>query len=313
LHTAHTSKAEAIEQTLKMIKVYKDFVNYFLCIPVLMGEKTEGERFAGAENTYTIEALMQDGQALQCGTSHYLGQNFSKTYEIQYQTKDNKFDFIHQTSAGLSTRIIGAIIMSHADDKGLVLPVGVAPTQVAILPILADKHPKVNEVVQDVYKTLGRNFRVSIDETNNSFGFKISNQEVHGTPISIAIGPKDVDNGSCILIRRDNGEKQTVSLKEIDKVVKAQVLAYQKAIYVKAEDRLNSSIVDVNNIDEFNDVIKSKKIAKAYWGGNTDDEKQLKEKTGASPRCIFKETETGHACFFTNKQAKYIVYFARAY
>jgi prolyl-tRNA synthetase len=247
-----------------MIKVYKDFVNYFLCIPVLMGEKTAGERFAGANNTYTIEALMQDGQALQCGTSHYLGQNFSKPYEIQYQTKDNKFDFVHQTSAGMSTRIIGAIIMSHSDDKGLVLPIGVAPTQVAILPILANKNPKVDEVVQDIYKSLSRNFRVSIDESDNTFGFKISNQEVNGTPIVIIVGPKDVDNQSCMLIRRDNGEKQTISLKDIDKTVKEQSLIYQKAIYAKAEQHLNSSIVDINNIDEFNQVIKDKKIAKAY-------------------------------------------------
>jgi prolyl-tRNA synthetase len=304
---------EAIEQALKMIKVYKDFVNYFLCIPVLMGEKTEGERFAGANNTYTIEALMQDGQALQCGTSHYLGQNFSKPYEIQYQTKDNKFDFVHQTSAGMSTRIIGAIIMSHSDDKGLVLPIGVAPTQVAILPILANKNPKVNEVVQDIYKELNRNFRVSIDESDNSFGFKISNQEVNGTPIVIVIGPKDVDNQSCMLIRRDNSEKQTVSLKDIDKTVKEQSLIYQKAIYAKAEQHLNSSLVDVNSVDEFNRVIKDKKIAKAYWGGDLKDEKQLKDQTGASPRCIASEEVSGKKCFFTNKPAKYVVYFARAY
>jgi prolyl-tRNA synthetase len=229
-----------------------------------MGEKTIGERFAGADNTYTIEALMQDGQALQCGTSHYLAQNFSKVYDIQFQNVDNSFSYVHQTSAGLSTRIIGAIIMSHSDDKGLVLPVGVAPVQVAILPILANKNPEVNKITDEMEHELSKNYRVFVDRTDNSFGFKISEQEVNGTPIVIVIGPKDIGNKSVTLIRRDNSEKISVSIDDISKTVKEQVLAYQKSIYSKAEQRLNSSIVEVNNIDEFNAAIKNKQIAKAY-------------------------------------------------
>jgi prolyl-tRNA synthetase len=263
LHTVHATSEEAIETTKQMIQLYKDFVNYYLCIPVLMGEKTEGERFAGAENTFTIEALMQDGQALQCGTSHYLGQNFSKTFDIKFQSKDNKYEYVCQTSAGISTRIIGAIIMSHADDKGLVLPIGVAPIQVAILSLFADKDPKVSETAMELYKQLHNKYRVLVDNTNNGFGYKIANQEVSGTPIVLVLGPKDVQNNTVTLIRRDNGAKIDVELNNIVKTIDEQVREYQISIYKKAELRLNSSIVEVNNIDDFNEAIKNRKIVKA--------------------------------------------------
>jgi prolyl-tRNA synthetase len=263
LHTVHSTSEDAIQTTKEMIQLYKDFVNYFLCIPVLMGEKTEGERFAGANNTYTIEALMQDGQALQCGTSHYLGQNFSKTFDIKFQSKENLYEYVHQTSAGLSTRIIGAIIMSHADDKGLVLPIGVAPIQVAILPVFADKDPKVMETANDLYKQLHTKYRVKIDTTNNGFGYKIAEQEVNGTPISLVLGPKDIQNNSITLIRRDNGEKINVNLNDIVKTIDEQCHSYQIAIYKKAEIRLNDAIVEVKTIEEFNTAIQNRKIIKA--------------------------------------------------
>jgi prolyl-tRNA synthetase len=263
MHSAHVNQKDAMETTKELIEIYKDFTNYFLCIPTLMGEKTEGERFAGANNTYTIEALMQDGQALQCATSHYLGQNFSKIFDIKFQNKENQYEFIHQTSAGMSTRIIGAIIMVHADDKGLVLPVGVAPTQIALLSILLDREPKINQMIEYIYKLLHNKYRVSIDNSNNGLGFKIANQEVQGTPIIIVIGPKDVADNKAVLIRRDNGLKQIISISTIDKMIDEQLHQYQIAIYKKAEQRLNASIVEVNNFEEFNQVIKDKKIAKA--------------------------------------------------
>ncbi|MDR1234887.1 MAG: proline--tRNA ligase [Mycoplasmataceae bacterium] len=312
MHSIHENKDDAIKTSTELIELYKDFVNYFLCIPVLMGEKTEGERFAGAENTYTIEALMQDGQALQCGTSHYLAQNFSKTFDIKFQNKNNQYELVHQTSAGMSTRIIGAVIMTHADDKGLVLPVGIAPTQIALLPIFADKEPRINGLIKTLHKDLHAKYRVEIDETNNGFGFKIANQEVQGTPIILVVGPKDAIENNVTLIRRDNGQKITVALKNIVKVIDEQVHAYQISIYQKANDRLNSSIIDVHNLEEFNNAIQNKKIAKAAWGGSLDDEKLLKEQTGATPRCILSKANN-ERCFFTNKSATHIIYFARAY
>jgi prolyl-tRNA synthetase len=297
-----------------MINLYKNFVNYFLCIPVIMGEKTIGERFAGAQNTFTIEAIMQDGQMLQCGTSHYLGENFARPYEIKYQTKNNDFQYIHQTSAGVSTRLIGAIIMSHSDDKGLVLPIGVAFNQIAILPILSNKNAKVNDVCKEIYKTLHNKYRVFVDESDNGMGYKIANQEVCGTPLCIVIGPNDVQNNVFTLIRRDDGVKQSFKINDINNVIENQINLYQQNIYNKALERLNSSIVDISSIDEFNAAIKNKKIIKAYWGGNAEDEQKLKHETGASPRCIFKKIDdNNHKCFYTNKQATHIVYFARAY
>jgi prolyl-tRNA synthetase len=313
LHTAHTNKEQAYEQALQMINLYKDFINYFLCIPVLVGEKTIGERFAGAENTFTCEAIMQDGQMLQCATSHYLGENFAKPYDIKYQTNNNNFAYIHQTSAGASTRLIGGIIMSHADDKGLVLPIGIAPIQIAILPILANKEPRVNEISKSISNELEK-YRLEIDNSDNGMGFKLANQEVKGTPICIVIGPNDVKNNSVTLIRRDDGIKQIIKLDNLSKTIKEQLEIYQKNIYNKALTRLNESIIKVNNIQEFNDAIKNKKIVLASWGGDIEDEKRLKQETGASPRCIFKNISgESNKCFYTNKQATHIVYFARAY
>jgi prolyl-tRNA synthetase len=297
-----------------MINLYKDFINYFLCIPVLTGEKTIGERFAGAENTFTIEAIMQDGQMLQCATSHYLGQNFSKPYDIKFQNKDNQFDFIHQTSAGASTRLIGAIIMSHSDDKGLVLPIGVAPIQVAILSILVNKEPSIKDVCLDLQKSLNTKYRITIDHSDNGMGYKIANQEVNGTPIVIVIGPNDIKNKTLTLIRRDDGIKQTHELKNIKQVIDQQLEQYQKNIYLKALERLNASIIEATSLESFNEAIKNKKIVKAFWGGDINDEKKLQQETGASPRCIVQKLDDNkHKCFYTNKQATHIIYFARAY
>jgi prolyl-tRNA synthetase len=295
-----------------MIKEYEKFLNDFLCVPVLVGEKTEGERFAGADNTYTAEALMQDGQALQCGTSHYLAQNFSNIFQIKFQNKNNQFELIYQTSAGMSTRLIGAIIMSHSDDKGLVLPFGVAPTQVAILSIFGDKNPQVKTTVASLSQSLASHFRIQIDDSDKGLGYKIAEQEVSGTPFIIAIGPKDVEKDEVTLIRRDQGTKRPIKISEVVKTINQEVDLYQKSLYKIANDRLHSSIVEVDNMEDFMKASKEKKIMLAPWGGDIQDEKQLKEKTGISPRCIQGPTNKAK-CFFTGKPAKNMVYFAKAY
>jgi prolyl-tRNA synthetase len=263
MHSVHTDQNDAMKTTTELIQLYQDFVKYFLCMPVLMGEKTEGERFAGAINTFTIEALMQDGQALQCATSHYLGQNFSKTFDIKFQDENNQYKLVHQTSAGMSTRIIGAIIMIHADNKGLVLPVGVAPIQIALLPIFMDKDPRIKTIIDTIFHKLHNKYRVIIDDSSNGMGFKIANQEVQGTPIILVMGPKDVESDSLILIRRDNGTKISYPINNIETIITEQLHQYQINIYKRAEQKLNESIVQIKNIEEFKETIANKKIAQA--------------------------------------------------
>jgi len=228
-----------------------------------MGEKTEGERFAGAINTYTIEAIMQDGQMLQCGTSHYLGQNFSKPYDVKFQTNNNDFDYVYQTSAGISTRLIGAIIMSHADDNGLVLPFHIAPTQIAILTIKSDTNENIKLLANQLYDELSKKYRVVINDSNDSFGYKLAEQEVVGTPFCIMIGPKDIENHSVILTRRDNQSKSEIYIKDLDNVLKSSIDLYDKSLYQNANQRLQNSIVEVSNIDQLKQVIAEHKIALA--------------------------------------------------
>lgn len=312
LHCLFDNENDAIEMAKKILQVYVDFFKYVLCIPVLSGAKTVGERFAGAVETYTVEAWSKDGQAIQAGTSHYLGQNFSKMYDLKFQNKDNAWSMPYYTSHGVSTRMVGAIIVVHGDAKGIVLPPLLAPTQIAILTLFADKDPNVLNVSEKVQKELSKYYRVSIDNTSNSFGFKISNQEVLGTPISIVLGPKDVANNIATVIRRDTGEKITVSLDQLTKTIQELITSYSTSLYNKALSNLNSSIVKVDTLDEFKKVISENKIALAPWGGNEEDEKRLKTELGISPRCI-KEYNIGGTCFFTNKPAKELVYFARAY
>jgi prolyl-tRNA synthetase len=264
MHSVHATQQDATDTTNELIELYDDFIKYYLCIPTLMGEKTEGERFAGANNTYTIEALMQDGQALQCATSHNLGQNFSKTFDIKFQNRENQYELVYQASAGLSTRIIGALIMTHADDKGLVLPTGVAPIQIALLPIAANKDPNVLSLTDKVYNALRIKYRIEVDNSNNGMGFKIANQEVQGTPIILVIGPREASENTLVLIRRDTGAKITLPIdKDILKAIEAQLHQYQVDIYQKALTRLKKSIVEVKTLEELIKVVDSKKIAKA--------------------------------------------------
>ncbi len=311
LHTIHASKDEAFNQTLKTIEVYKNFVTEYLCMPVLVGEKTINERFAGAENTFTLEALMQDGQALQCATSHYLGQNFSKAYEVKYQTKDNTFDYPHQTSAGISTRIIGGIIMSHSDDNGLVLPFKVAPTQIAIILVKLDESTLA--YAKKIQKELESSYRVIIDDSDKGFGFKINKYQTQGVPFCLVIGNQEMQKNEVTFIRRDLSEKIAVKVDELKKFVKYNVFNYSQALYNKANARLQASIKEVNDFKEFKKAIAEKKIALAYFADTIENEKKIKELTGATARCIKQAGIKDKKCFFSGQPATHLVYFARAY
>lgn len=310
LHSIFETKKEGIKFTKDIIKMYERIAREELCMPVICGEKTEGERFAGADNTFTIEGLMQDGQMLQCGTSHYLGQNFSKIYDIKFQTRENKFDFAHQNSAGISTRIIGGLIMIHGDDNGLVLPPAVAPIQIKINVLNFKKNPELLKVAKKLKNNL-KKYRVEIDSSDDSLGFKLSQGEIKGVPIQIIVGNETIEKNEITLIRRDDLIKQSFEISNLKKVIDNQFKIYKQNIYNKAKTRLDNSIVEVTTIDELKKVLLDKKIAKACWAGNPDDEQEVKKLTGATPRVIYEQKQG--KCFFTNKPSKNVVIFARAY
>lgn len=313
MHSIHETKDEAILFTKNVLDIYEKFVKDILCIPVIKGEKTIGERFAGAENTYTIEALMQDGQMLQCGTSHYLGQSFSKPYEIKFQTKNNDFDFVHQVSAGISTRLIGAIIMVHGDDKGLILPPKIAPVQIMINTIGSKKNPKITDVAIELRNILlNANYRVEMDDSDKGLGYKLAENEIKGTPFQIIIGNDTLSNNFITVIRRDMNIKEEINIKDITDYIEKGLNDLSVAIYKRAEQQLNNSIVEVKNVEELKNVLENKKIAKVFWSGDVDDEKKIKEITGATPRCSIENKKEG-ICFFTNKKTNNVVIFGRAY
>jgi prolyl-tRNA synthetase len=300
---------------MTLAKLYKQFINHHLGIDVLMGEKTVGERFAGAENTYTLEAFLQDGQALQCATAHYLGQNFAKAYDIQFQSADNEYVYPYQTSAGLSTRLIGAIIMSHADDKGLVLPFTIAPCQIMIIPI---NHQDVT--VKDAIKILLEDlqqYRVQVIDNDYGFGYKMAESEVQGVPLTIVVGVKDLAQQQVTVVSRINGHKQLVQLAILKQYITQSIQAYQEELFANSHKRLSAAIVTVDNLATFKKVINNHQIALAPWSGDELDEKKLQELTQATPRCIQQiigtKTNNNQKCFFTDKPAKMMVYFARAY
>lgn len=314
MHSIHASNEDAQDTCEKMLKIYEGLLHDFLLIPTISGEKTPGERFAGADHTFTHEALMQDGQALQCATAHNLGQNFAKTYGINFTNKNNQQAYVYQTSAGASTRLLGAIIMTHSDDRGLVLPFDLADVQIVVAGVNVNKEPKVEKVCKKVAQQLSKKFRCELDLSNNSFGFKISEVEVNGVPLAIFIGPNDLAKNIVTIYRRDLQTKTTCSIKDLTSTIKKLVSSYQKNLYQKALNNLNSRIVSVNNKTEFIKALDAGKLILAPWGGSIADEKKLKKETGASPRCIKCILPKGKLkCFFTQKPATAMVYFARAY
>ena len=321
-HTAHETFEEAEAEAQKMLNVYADFVENFMAVPVIKGVKSETERFAGAVDTYTIEALMQDGKALQSGTSHFLGQNFAKAFDVQYQTREGKLDYVWATSWGVSTRLMGALIMTHSDDNGLVLPPNLAPIQVVIVPIfkteeqLAEISAKVSEITAKL-KALG--ITVKYDDSDaKKPGWKFAEYELKGVPVRLAMGARDLENGTVEVARRDTLTKETVSLEGIDAYVKNLLDEIQKNIFKKALDYRNSMIKKVDSYDEFKVEIEKGGFILAHWDGTPETEAQIKEETKATIRCVPFDTYLGDdkepgKCMVTGKPSKCRVLFARSY
>ncbi len=318
-HTAHATKEEAIEETKKMLEVYADFVENWMAVPVVKGVKTANERFAGADDTYCIEALMQDGKALQAGTSHFLGQNFAKAFDVKYVTKDNKQEFVWATSWGVSTRLMGALIMSHSDDNGLVLPPKLAPIQVVIVPIYKGDEglAKVSEVANDIKSKLqAKGISVKYDNRDTQRpGFKFAEHELRGVPVRIAIGERDLANGTIEIARRDTLTKETVSIEGIDSLVETLLADIQTNLYNKAVARNKELTTTVNSYEEFKKVLDEKTgFVYAHWDGTPETEEKIKEETKATIRCIPLNNvqETG-VCIYSGKPSTQRVLFARAY
>ncbi len=317
-HTVHTNAIEARQMARRMIKVYSKFLRDYLAIPTLMGKKTPLERFAGAKTTYTIEALMKDGKALQSGTSHYLGQNFSHAFNIKFQNQDNKLEFAYQTSWGVSTRLIGALIMCHSDNYGLVIPPKIAPIKIVIMTIFADRNPQVNEVAKLLYKKLHRRFATIIDDSNKGPGYKAAANEIKGMPIRIEVGPRDLENNEVTIVRRDTLAKTKIKIEEVNDAIKPLLIDIQNSMLEKATKHLNDRIVTVENYDQFKENIKNNNIVLAPFWCNSAAELKIKNETTATTRCIpmgeVSKPKPGTRCFYNpNKIANKMVYFAKAY
>ena len=318
-HTAHATKEEAIAETVKMLDVYADFAENWMAMPVIKGVKTESERFAGAEDTYCIEALMQDGKALQAGTSHFLGQNFAKAFDVKFSDKNNTQDYVWATSWGVSTRLIGGLVMTHSDDEGLVLPPRIAPVQVVIVPIFKGDEQKamIDEkmaVVVASFKAAG--IRVKYDNTeNNRPGWKFAEYELKGVPIRIAVGPRDLENNQVELARRDTKEKTAISLDGLTETVAALLLEIQSNLLQRATKYRDDHITSVDTWDEFINVLDNKTgFVLAHWDGTAATEEKIKDQTKATIRCIPLDNplEVGK-CILTGNPSKQRVLFARAY
>ena len=312
-HTAHATAEEAEERTTQMLNLYADFCEEVLAIPVIRGQKTDKEKFASAEATYTIEALMHDGKALQSGTSHNFGDGFAKAFEIQYADKDNTLKYVHQTSWGMSTRIIGAIIMVHGDNNGLVLPPKIAPTQVIIIPIQQQKEG----ILDAAYALRDRlsGFRVKVDDTDKSPGWKFSECEMRGIPLRVEIGPKDLAANQAVLVRRDTHEKTTVSLDNLEEEVSRMLDTIQSDMLERARKHRDTHTSQAVTWDEFVETVDNKPgFVKAMWCGDLACEEKIKEVTGATSRCMpFAQEHLSDTCVCCGRPAKKMVYWGRAY
>lgn len=313
-HTMHETAEEACEETERMLNVYADFCRESLAISVVKGQKTEKEKFAGAEATYTIEAMMHDGKALQSGTSHYFGDGFSRAFGIQFLDRQNKLQYPHQTSWGMSTRIIGAIIMTHGDDNGLVLPPAVAPIQLVIVPIASHK-PGVTEKAAELQKRLASVCRVKIDLSDQSPGWKFAEYEMKGVPLRLEIGPRDLENNCCVIARRDNGEKTTVSLESIEDEIPKLLKAVHDGLLEKAEKRRAAMTFDAHNMQEMCEIAENRPgLVRAMWCGDLKCEEAVKEQAGLTSRCIpFEQEKLSDTCVCCGKEAKHMVYWGKQY
>ncbi|HEC64660.1 MAG TPA: proline--tRNA ligase [bacterium] len=317
-HTAHATHKEAEEEALRMLDVYKEFAEEYLAIPVISGEKSESERFPGADHTYTIEAMMQDGKALQSGTSHDLGQNFSKAFDIKFANKDGKEELVWQTSWGLSTRMIGALIMQHSDDSGLILPPKIAPVQIVIIPIWKTDKEKseVLEYANNVLNSLKDKSVVKLDDRDyETPGYKFNEWEKKGVPIRIEIGPRDIKSNEVVVVRRDTSEKKSKKLDEIEKAIPKLLDDIQKSLFKKAKKFLKDNTHQVNTYDEFKDVIEKKHgFALAHWDGTKETEEKIQKETKATIRCIpFDMKKEKGKDIVTGKESEGRVVFGKAY
>ena len=314
-HTIHATAEEAVIETEKMLNVYADFCERYLAMPVVKGKKTESDKFAGAVSTYAIEALMHDGKALQAGTSHYFGDGFAKAFDITYADKENKRVHPHQTSWGVTTRLIGAIIMTHGDNNGLVLPPDVAPIHVAIIPVAAHK-PGVLEKANELKEMLSKNFRVKLDDSDNSPGWKFAEYEMKGVPLRIEIGPRDIENNQCVVALRVNGEKEFVSLDNLTETVEAKLTAAREIMYNKALENREAKTYACTSTDQIKAILEEKGdgFVKAMWCGEEECEDKVKELTGVGSRCIpFDQEDLDDKCVCCGKPAKHMVYWGKAY
>lgn len=317
-HTAHATREEAEEEAKKMLHVYADFAEKWMAVPVVQGVKSETERFAGALDTYTIEAMMQDGKALQSGTSHFLGQNFAKAFDVTYLNKENKPEYVWATSWGVSTRLIGALIMTHSDDNGLVLPPKLAPLQVVVIPIskndeqlqaITDKlSPIINEL-----KQAGISIKYD-DATNKRPGFKFADYELKGVPVRLVMGARDLEEGTIEIMRRDTLEKETRSIEGLTDYVKQLLEDIQENIFKKALDYRNAHIYECDNYEEFKERVKDGGFFLCHWDGTAETEAKIKEDTQATIRCVpFMFEQTPGVDMVSGKPAKYRVIIARSY
>ena len=297
-----------------MLDVYAEFCEKYLAMPVVKGVKTEKERFAGAEDTYTIEALMHDGKALQSGTSHYFGDGFAKAFGIQFTDRNNKLSTPYQTSWGSTTRLIGAVIMTHGDDNGLVLPPAVAPVQLVVVPIASHK-AGVTEKAREVYERALKVCRAKIDESEQTPGWKFAEYEMKGVPLRLEIGPRDIENNSCVLVRRDNGEKAVISLDELETKISELLQAVHDGLYEKALARREAMTYDAHDLDEMIKTADEKPgFIRAMWCGERECEDKLKEVAGVTSRCIpFNQKQISDKCVCCGKPAKHMLYWGKAY
>ena len=314
-HTAHATAEEAEARTQQMLNVYADFCEQVLAIPVVKGRKTDKEKFAGAEATYTIEALMHDGKALQSGTSHNFGDGFAKAFGIQYTDKDNKLKYVHQTSWGMTTRLIGAIIMVHGDDSGLVLPPKIAPVQVDVIPIMQNKDGVLNKAYEVKEALVKAGLRVKVDDTDKKPGWKFSEQEMRGIPVRVEMGPRDIEAGQAIIVRRDTREKTTVAIESLAEEIKNILDKMQTEMLERARTHREAHTYVATNYDEFKDVVANKPgFVKAMWCGDQACEDKIKEETTATSRCMpFEQEHLSDVCVCCGRPAKKMVYWGKAY
>ena len=319
-HTIHATAEEAIEETEQMLEVYADLAENWLAMPVLRGRKTDKEKFAGAVNTYTIECMMHDGKALQAGTSHYFGDGFAKAFGIQFASKDNTLEYPHQTSWGVTTRLIGAVIMTHGDDNGLVLPPAVAPVQAVIVPIAQFKEGVLEKAGEIFEKLKALGIRVKLDDSDNSPGWKFAEHEMRGVPVRIEIGPKDIENGECVVVTRYNGEKQTVSLENDFETLAARIkelldTEIPEGMFNKALENRKNRTYQCTTTDEIKKALENGDgFVEAMWCGEEECEDKVKELTGVGSRCIpFEQHQISDKCVCCGKPAKCMVLWANAY